>query len=89
MKIVLDAMGGDDAPGVVIDGAVQAVKELDVEVVLVGREQDIQRELAQMPRQAPLEIDLGGGLPEPQADFLHPPPVGRSPSAPQRPSLVQ
>ena len=45
MKIALDAMGGDDAPGVVIDGAVQAVKELDVEVVLVGREQDIQREL--------------------------------------------
>ena len=46
MKIALDAMGGDDAPGVVIDGAVQAVKELDVEVVLVGREQDIRRELA-------------------------------------------
>jgi len=45
-KIVLDAMGGDDAPGVVIDGAVQAVKELDVEVVLVGREDEIQRELA-------------------------------------------
>ena len=45
-KIVLDAMGGDDAPGVVIDGAVQAVKELDVEVVLVGREDEIKRELA-------------------------------------------
>jgi glycerol-3-phosphate acyltransferase PlsX len=46
MKIVLDAMGGDHAPGVVIDGAVQAVKELGVEIVLVGREQDIRRELA-------------------------------------------
>jgi glycerol-3-phosphate acyltransferase PlsX len=45
-KIVLDAMGGDHAPGVVIDGAVQAVRELDVEVVLVGREDEIQRELA-------------------------------------------
>jgi glycerol-3-phosphate acyltransferase PlsX len=45
-KIVLDAMGGDDAPGVVIDGAVQAVQELDVEVVLVGREDVIRRELA-------------------------------------------
>ena len=46
MKIVLDAMGGDHAPGVVIDGAVQAVSELGVEVILVGREQDIERELA-------------------------------------------
>lgn len=46
MKIVLDAMGGDDAPGVVIDGAVQAVKELGVEVILVGREQAIRQELS-------------------------------------------
>jgi glycerol-3-phosphate acyltransferase PlsX len=46
MKIVLDAMGGDHAPGVVIDGAVQAVKELEVEIVLVGREEEVQRELA-------------------------------------------
>ena len=45
-KIVLDAMGGDDAPGVVIDGAVQAVRELGVEVILVGREQEIRKELA-------------------------------------------
>lgn len=46
MKIVLDAMGGDHAPGVAIDGAVQATRELGVEVILVGREGDIQRELA-------------------------------------------
>ncbi len=46
MKIVLDAMGGDHAPGVVVQGAVQAVQEYGVEVILVGRESDIQRELA-------------------------------------------
>jgi glycerol-3-phosphate acyltransferase PlsX len=45
-KIVLDAMGGDRAPGVVVDGAVQAVKELGVEVILVGRETDVKRELS-------------------------------------------
>jgi glycerol-3-phosphate acyltransferase PlsX len=42
-------MGGDHAPGVVIDGAVMAARELGpagVEIVLVGREADIQRELA-------------------------------------------
>jgi glycerol-3-phosphate acyltransferase PlsX len=46
MKIVLDAMGGDRAPGVVIDGAVQAVRELGVSVILVGREAEVKRELS-------------------------------------------
>jgi glycerol-3-phosphate acyltransferase PlsX len=46
VKIVLDAMGGDHAPGVVIDGAVQAARELGVEIVLVGPESKIQPELA-------------------------------------------
>ena len=36
MKIIVDAMGGDYAPQVVIDGAVLAVKDYDVDVVLVG-----------------------------------------------------
>jgi glycerol-3-phosphate acyltransferase PlsX len=46
MRIVLDAMGGDHAPGVVIDGAVQAAKEMGVELLLVGREGEVKRELA-------------------------------------------
>jgi glycerol-3-phosphate acyltransferase PlsX len=46
MKIVLDAMGGDHAPGVVIDGAVTAAREYDVEIVLVGREEAVRTELA-------------------------------------------
>jgi len=41
MKIVVDAMGGDHAPGVVIDGAVAAVREYDAEVILVGNEEKI------------------------------------------------
>jgi glycerol-3-phosphate acyltransferase PlsX len=45
-KVVLDAMGGDRAPGVVIDGAVRAVQAYDVEIILVGREAEIKRELA-------------------------------------------
>jgi len=37
MRIALDAMGGDAAPGINIDGALQALKALpEVEVVLVG-----------------------------------------------------
>ena len=46
MKIVVDAMGGDYAPGVVIDGAVLAVKEYDLEVILVGDQAKINSLLA-------------------------------------------
>lgn len=37
MKIIVDAMGGDNAPDAVVDGAVAAVENIpDIEVVLVG-----------------------------------------------------
>ncbi len=36
MKIVVDAMGGDHAPEVVVAGSLAAVKEYDLEVILVG-----------------------------------------------------
>ena len=35
MKIIVDAMGGDNAPACNVKGALDAVKELGVEVVLV------------------------------------------------------
>lgn len=38
MKIVVDAMGGDYAPEVVIEGVIAAVKEYGIDVVLVGDE---------------------------------------------------
>lgn len=41
MKIIVDAMGGDNAPRSNVEGSVKAVKELDVEVVLVGRGEEI------------------------------------------------
>ncbi|MDI7277910.1 MAG: phosphate--acyl-ACP acyltransferase, partial [Anaerolineae bacterium] len=45
MRIVLDAMGGDYAPAVVVDGGVQAAREYGVEVVLVGRREAVEPEL--------------------------------------------
>lgn len=36
MRVALDAMGGDFAPNVTVAGAIEAVNELDVEVILVG-----------------------------------------------------
>lgn len=38
MRIIVDAMGGDNAPGEIIKGAVQAVREYGVELTLVGIE---------------------------------------------------
>jgi len=46
MKIVIDAMGGDHAPGVVVEGSVMAARAFGVELVLVGRQAEIERELA-------------------------------------------
>ena len=47
MRILLDAMGGDNAPDANIKGAVRAAKELDnqTEVVLVGNEEIIKSKL--------------------------------------------
>ncbi|MDP2831657.1 MAG: phosphate--acyl-ACP acyltransferase, partial [Candidatus Omnitrophota bacterium] len=41
-KIVVDAMGGDYAPEVVVNGSLAAIKEYAVEVILVGDEPKIQ-----------------------------------------------
>jgi phosphate acyltransferase len=38
MKIALDAMGGDFAPEVTVAGAIEAVSEYDIHVILVGDE---------------------------------------------------
>ncbi|HQP11972.1 MAG TPA: phosphate acyltransferase, partial [Candidatus Omnitrophota bacterium] len=42
MKIVVDAMGGDYAPAAVVEGVVEAIKELDVNIVLVGLQDQIE-----------------------------------------------
>ena len=36
MKIAIDAFGGDNAPDEVVKGAVDAVKEYGVDIVLTG-----------------------------------------------------
>ena len=47
MKIIVDAMGGDNAPASNVRGALRAVKELGAEVILVGRGEDILAVLAE------------------------------------------
>ena len=38
MKILVDAMGGDNAPDAVIKGAAAAINQIDAEVCLIGQE---------------------------------------------------
>jgi phosphate acyltransferase len=45
-KIAVDAMGGDHAPGVVVEGAMLANQEFGVEIVLVGEREVVEHELA-------------------------------------------
>lgn len=46
MKIIVDAMGGDHAPAVPVEASVQGVKELGVDIVLVGDTAVVEAELA-------------------------------------------
>ena len=45
MKIVLDAMGGDNAPDANIKGAVNAINKIKAEVILVGKEDVIRTKI--------------------------------------------
>lgn len=46
VRVALDAMGGDNAPGEIVLGAIQAAREYSIGVYLVGREDVIRAELA-------------------------------------------
>jgi phosphate acyltransferase len=46
VRVALDAMGGDHAPGETVAGAVQAAREYGIGVYLVGREDVLRAELA-------------------------------------------
>lgn len=56
MKIAVDAMGGDFAPRNPVAGAVLAHRELGVDVVLVGRRDELRRALDEHPSAPDLEI---------------------------------
>ncbi len=45
MKIIVDAMGGDNAPEATVKGSVYARDRLGVELVLVGRREEIEKHL--------------------------------------------
>ena len=56
MKIILDAMGGDNAPEAVVLGALDAVKDFNTEIILVGRGEEI---LAAMKKHGVSDLPAG------------------------------
>ena len=52
MKIIVDMMGGDNAPLAVLEGAAQAVKEYGVQLIGVGNEALVRKIAAEHPELA-------------------------------------
>ena len=56
VRIAIDAMGGDNAPGEIVAGALRAVEELGVKALLVGSPQDIEPILPPSIKSEQIEI---------------------------------
>ena len=48
MKILLDAMGGDNAPDATIKGAVRAINQIEAEIILIGNTEIINRKVKEL-----------------------------------------
>jgi glycerol-3-phosphate acyltransferase PlsX len=76
-RIALDAMGGDNAPGEIVRGGVEAALGLDdVKVILVGVQSQIEAELAKYPKEAPEAISKG------RLEIIHAPDVAEMDDSP-------
>lgn len=56
MRIVVDAMGADDAPYPEVEGAVMASLQADMEIILVGDESTLAAELEKYPKRGNVRI---------------------------------
>jgi phosphate acyltransferase len=58
VQVAIDAMGGDDGPGGIVDGALVAARHLQIGLLLAGPRHLLQRELARHPRIGLLDIEI-------------------------------
>ncbi len=58
VTIALDAMGGDHFPRPEVGGAIQAARNLQVKLILVGREEAVRKELDRHPGWQKLPIEI-------------------------------
>jgi len=72
-RIAVDAMGGDHAPKEIIRGAVEASNEIGDSIILVGIEDQIERELHKYPQRDNISIQHASeviGMNEPPAQIV-------------------
>ena len=62
VRIALDAMGGDHAPEEIVKGAVLAARELPVDIILVGQEAVVRKNLAAADGALPRNIEVVDAL---------------------------
>jgi phosphate acyltransferase len=61
MKIIVDAMGGDNAPQAIVQGALDAHRELGVDIILVGRAEEVLKAVAACGEKTlPAGVELRG-----------------------------
>lgn len=58
MRIAIDAMGGDDAPRSIIDGALVAARHHQIGLLLVGDRARVARELSRHPGAGSLDVQI-------------------------------
>ncbi len=58
IRIAVDAMGGDHAPSVIVDGAIAAARHLDVQVLLVGATDQLEQALEAHSDWRDLAVDI-------------------------------
>jgi glycerol-3-phosphate acyltransferase PlsX len=58
MRIAVDAMGGDNAPQIPVEGALVAARRLGASLLLIGREDAVRAELERYPHVDRLDIEL-------------------------------
>ena len=58
VTIAVDAMGGDQAPKSEVEGAIRAARSFGLRVLLVGKQEIVERELALHPEAAGLPIEI-------------------------------
>jgi phosphate acyltransferase len=58
MRVAIDAMGGDDAPASIVDGALVAARHLQIGLLLVGDAGAIERELRRHPGAGSIDLQI-------------------------------
>ncbi len=63
-RVAVDAMGGDAAPGVVVEGVIEALKNKESKIILVGREKDILKEFKKNQNRGLNKVEIIDALEE-------------------------